>query len=150
VDRDVTRDPDRGTIGILVVEDHPVMRRMIEDYLGTETGMAVHGSVASAEEALRKMDENGEHAELALIDTSLPGMNGIELVRELTARHPRVRCVMYSGHAEPDYVKRALAEGAKGYILKDGSPSELPEGIRRVVQGEVYLSEPLRPAPREG
>lgn len=73
------------------------------------------------------------------VDTSLPDMNGIELVRRLLDRRPDILCLMYSGHEETFYVERALEAGARGYLVK-GNPRELPGAIRQVLNGGTYLS----------
>lgn len=135
---------DDLSIRILVVEDHPVMRLMIEDYLSGEAGLDVRVLVPSAEDALREIEADPRAVDVVLVDTSLPGMSGIELVEKLATHRPDLRCIMYSGHDGADTVQGAVASGARGYILKNGSPSELPRGIRRVAGGELYFSEPVR------
>lgn len=71
-------------------------------------------------------------------------MNGIVLVTELKASHPRLRCLMLSGHQETTYAQRALAAGAQSYVAK-GNPSELANAIEQVLAGDIYLSEGVRP-----
>ena len=97
---------------------------------------------ATAQEALAQIPTLA--VDLIVVDLSLPDMDGIQLVGELRARQPDLRCLMLSGHQERNYVERALAAGACGYIAK-GNPLELIEAIRRVLKGESYLSKTLRP-----
>lgn len=126
---------------IYVVEDHAVMRRALIDFIEDLSNFDVMGAAESAEEALAELD--GSAVDLVLVDTRLPGMDGIELVGELTSRWPRLRCLMLSGHGEDTYVDRAVEAGARGYILK-GDPDEIPDAMQRVLDGGVYFSEPLR------
>jgi DNA-binding NarL/FixJ family response regulator len=134
-------------IRVYVVEDHDIMREMIIEFVTRHSAIEAVGSAASAEQALEELDalEKGDDpgADLALVDTSLPEMNGIELVATLRERYPGLRCVMVSGHSELTYVRRALEAGAEGYILK-GDPYEFETAIERIVEGERYISGSLR------
>ena len=81
--------------------------------------------------------------DLVTVDISLPGMNGIDLVAQLQARRPGLLCIIISGHHEPGYIKRAFAEGARGYVAK-GNPMEIRTAIEQVLAGKIYLNESLR------
>lgn len=118
------------------------MRRALEQFLDDLSDFEVGGATETAEAALQALNGTA-NVDLALIDTRLPGMNGIELVKQLQARHPDLPCLMYSGHGETTYVEQALDAGARGYVLK-GDPDELPTAIRRVLNGEQHLSAPLQ------
>jgi DNA-binding NarL/FixJ family response regulator len=141
----------RAPCPTLLVEDHPLMRETLSEFLRELSAIELIGMVATAEEALSFCEE--QRPELALIDVSLPGMNGIDLVSELHARYPGMRCLMLSGHREVSYVERALANGASGYVLK-GDPSELLRAVDAVARGETYLSDTVRSGidarPRDG
>lgn len=126
---------------VYLVEDHEVMREMIGEFLEGRAGLTVAGCAATAGAAFAELE--ALHVELVLVDTSLPDMNGIELVRRLVDRRPDTLCLMYSGHGEAGYVERALEAGAKGYVVK-GNPRELPGAIQQVLDGGTYLSRPLR------
>ena len=117
------------------------MREMLRDFIGEELDLEVCGSAASGEEALESLKD--ADVDLVLVDVSLPKMSGIELVQQLQARRPELRCLMLSGHGESGYVQRSLAAGAKGYIMK-GNPYEIPEAITTVLDGGMYLSEQWR------
>jgi DNA-binding NarL/FixJ family response regulator len=131
---------------IYIIEDHPLMQRMICEFLNRIPDLHVCGSASTAQEALNQLPMAA--VDLALIDVSLPDMDGIHLVSELRAQQPTLRCLMLSGHQEQSYVQRALAVGACGYVAK-GNPLELVNAIRHVLKGERYVSESLRAIPLE-
>lgn len=126
---------------IYLVEDHPIMREMIGEFLTTREDLVVSGTAATALAAFRELEKL--EVEVVLVDTALPNMNGIELVRKLLARRSETRCLMYSGHTQQTYVRQALEAGARGYVVK-GSPRELVTAIHEVVDGGTYLSRKLR------
>lgn len=128
---------------IYIVEDHPAVREALCAFLERVPGLAVCGLAGSGEEALEDRTTRG--ADLALIDLSLPGMTGADLVRMLTARTPSLRCLMLSARSEPTAVRTALAAGACGYVVKD-DPDELVHAIRWVVNEGTYLSASIRAA----
>ena len=135
-----TTKEGRSAIRVYVVEDHMGMRMVLREFIEREAGLAVCGAAETAEEALEALARL--EADLALVDVSLPGMSGIDLVEVALERWPHLVFLMYSGHGETGYVKRALAVGARGYVLK-GDPYELPEAIRQVMRGERYVSAAL-------
>lgn len=128
-------------VRVFVVEDHPVMRDMLTEFLSLEGNIEVAGAVASAEAALEHFPE--PVPDLVLIDMSLPGMSGIELVKQLQSQQPGLRCAMLSGHGERHYVEQAFDCGACGYILK-GEPDELTQAIQRIITGHRYVSQELQ------
>lgn len=131
---------------ILIVEDHDTVAQMIARFVERYIGTAETKIVASAESALEYLagldhDPGGAPLpDLALIDVSLPGMSGIDLVGKLQAGYPKLRCLMLSGHKEPAYVRRSLEVGARGYVAK-GNPPAIVEGVKRVMEGKIYVSE---------
>lgn len=122
---------------ILVVEDHPYMAKVIKRYLQEKGAMDVAAVARTGQEALELLPQI--KVDLALVDVSLPVMNGIELVAEICQKYPELPCLMLSGHIAKQLVERSLAAGARGYIIKD-NPSAIIEGIRHVLDGEIYLS----------
>ena len=126
---------------ILLIEDHIEFANALQRLLNGKTGFQIIDVVQSAEDTLKKLPDL--KVDLILVDVSLPMMNGIDLVQQIHAEYPQLRCLMLSGHMTPKYVKRSLDVGARGYILKDDL-SGIREGIRRVLDGEIYLSEVLR------
>lgn len=120
---------------VFVVEDHPLMRAVMREFVADLPGMAIHATAASAEKAIEALDgAAGDHPDVLLVDVALPGMSGIELVRHVTSRWPDIRCIMLSGHLHPSYVERARAAGAVDYLPK-GKPEEVAEALRRLIPG---------------
>ncbi len=126
---------------ILVIEDHVVFGKALVRLLTEKANVDVVDVVRSGEEALEKLATL--NVDLALIDVSLPTMNGIQLVGRIHSLFPNLLCLMLSGHLTPFYVQRSLEAGARGYVLKDDIPGVL-EGVERVLKGEIYISNALR------
>ena len=126
-------------IRVFVVEDHPIMRDTLVDYLRV-TKLDVCGVAGSAEEALDGLGD--ANPDLVLLDLSLPGRSGLDLLTEIQSG-ACTPCIVLSGHREESYVGRAFAAGAKGYVLK-GQPGDIGDAIRAVLAGGVYLSGSLR------
>jgi DNA-binding NarL/FixJ family response regulator len=126
---------------ILIIEDHMLFANAIQRLLARQTDLEIVEIVQSGEEALKKLPEL--KVDLVLVDVSLPTMNGIDLVQQIRTEFPHLRCLMLSGHMTANYVKRALDVGASGYVLKDDVNGIL-EGIRRALDGEIYVSQALR------
>jgi DNA-binding NarL/FixJ family response regulator len=126
---------------ILVIEDHVVFGRALVRLLTEKTNVDTVEVVRSGEEALEKLATLD--VDLALVDVSLPTMNGIQLVAAIHQQFPDLRCLMLSGHMTPFYVQRSLDAGARGYVLKDDIPGVI-EGVERVLNGEIYISSALR------
>lgn len=113
------------------------MRQSLRAFMRRQADIDVCGEAATAEAALGQIDE--VRPDLVLIDVSLPGMSGLDLLELIRVRHPNLLCVMLSGHGERSHVDHALMAGARGYILK-GDTDELAGALRKVIQGETYLS----------
>lgn len=126
---------------ILIIEDHNVFASAIRRLLTGQPGLKVVDIVPSGEEALKKLP--GLVVDLVLVDVSLPTASGIEVVQQIRAEYPHLRCLMLSGHMSQIYVKRSLDVGAYGYILKDDVNGIL-EGIKRALAGEIYVSPALQ------
>jgi DNA-binding NarL/FixJ family response regulator len=126
---------------ILLVEDHAIFAGVLLRMLQERGHLDIAAVVKSAEEALEKIPDLD--VDLVLIDVSLPQRSGISLVIALQAKYPELPCVMLSGHVSQHYARSSLAAGARGYLVKDHA-NEILEGIERVLQGEIYVSEEVR------
>lgn len=128
-------------VRVYLVEDSKFMRESLVDFMEEFLGYEVKGTAGTAEEAQEQLD--GSTVDVVLVDTALPGMDGIELVGKLLKRWPALPCLMLSGHAESVYVERALEAGARGYVLK-GNPDEISEAVQVTLEGGTFLSAPLK------
>ena len=126
-------------IKIIVVEDSEVVRTGIIGLLNYEPDMEV---VASAENGFQAIEllEKGITADIILADLNMPKMDGIVLTEHITAAFPKAIVVIFTMHIRSEFVDKALNAGARGYLLKDGDFADIMEGIRKVVQGEIYVS----------
>lgn len=126
---------------IFIVDDHPIMRRGYASLIGREADLTVCGEAGSAQEALAAIGRCG--TELAIIDISLGGMSGIELIKHIRALYPQVLILVVSMHDETLYAERALAAGARGYLMKSEVDKTVIEAIRRILAGSYYLSDEM-------
>lgn len=126
---------------ILLVEDHAIFAQALLRILRERGQLEVKAIAGSAEEALEKISTLD--VDLVLVDVSLPHKSGIGLVAVLHEKYPSLLCVMLSGHLSQQHAHRALEAGARGYLVKDHA-DEILEGIKRVLQGEIYVSQALR------
>jgi DNA-binding NarL/FixJ family response regulator len=123
---------------VFVVDDHPIVCRGMIELLSNDCGLQPCGQADSAEKALREIVEL--KPDLVLLDLSLKGMSGIELIKTLRVRLPELPVLVVSMHDETIFAERALRAGAKGYIMKGEPPERLIEAVHRVLEGRVYLS----------
>jgi len=126
---------------ILLVEDHAGFAKALLNMLGQNQNLQVVAVARDAEEAFEKLRTLS--VDLVLVDFSLPDMTGIELLEKLRDAHPDLRCAILSGHLLPQHARRAIAIGARGYLIKD-DPLGILTGIQHILQGEIYVSEELR------
>ena len=126
---------------ILIVEDHAMMGRALTRVLDEHQDLHVVEIVSTAEIALEKLKKI--KVDLAIVDVSLPRMNGIDLVALLHKQYPALPCMMLSGHTGMQYVTRSLEAGARGYVVKDDIAG-IVEGIQAIMAGKTYVSENLR------
>ena len=124
----------------MLVEDHAVLRGILQEYVTNMAQVASCRTTANAEDALEDVAQS--EPDLMLIDLSLPGMSGIDLVRKLRKSHPELRCAILSGHRSLSYARQAMDAGARGYLLK-GDPSEIERGVAAIVDGRRFVSKGL-------
>lgn len=124
---------------IFIVEDHPVFREGMVQMLGSETGLEVCGEAGNAERAFPAIVRL--KPDLVLVDITLPGKSGLELIREIRAVDRTVKLLVVSMHDEAIYADRVLRAGADGYIMKQEDFPEIIRAIRDVLSGHIYVSE---------
>lgn len=127
---------------ILVVDDHPLFRRGVVQMTRRDPGLEVCGEANNAEEAMQAVREL--RPDIVLTDVSMPGANGIELVRMILSEDPNVAILVISMHDEAIYALRALRAGAKGYIMKEEALDHILEALKIIASGQVYLSAQFR------
>jgi DNA-binding NarL/FixJ family response regulator len=126
---------------VLIVDDHPAVREALAIRIGRQRDLEVCGEAADMSEALRLVAES--QPDVAVVDISLKTGNGIDLIKRIKGRNHHVRMLVWSMHSEALYAERALRAGALGYVNKDQATDRIVEAIRRVLAGEVYLSEAM-------
>ena len=126
---------------ILIVEDHAILGKALVRLLTEKVDHTVVTVVGSAEEAIEQLP--GLQVDMALVDVSLPKMNGIQLVGYLHEKYPQLPCLVITGHLIPFYLQRSMEAGARGYVLKDDVIGIL-EGVQTVLEGGTYVSKALR------
>lgn len=124
---------------ILIVDDHPVVREGLVQQLNRESDLEVCAQAANASQALEAVQRS--RPDLVLADISLPGRSGLELIREIRALSPRLPVLALSMHDESVFAERVLRAGGRGYVSKQAGPEQLAEAIRRVLDGQIYVSE---------
>jgi DNA-binding NarL/FixJ family response regulator len=123
---------------IVIVDDHPLFRKGLEQLIQSEDSFAVCGEANNAPEAMdviRKLNPD-----LAIVDLSLPGANGIELIKNIRAEFSKLPILVLSMHDESLYALRALRAGAEGYVMKHEAMANVIQAIREVFNGRPYLS----------
>jgi DNA-binding NarL/FixJ family response regulator len=123
---------------IVIVDDHPLFRKGLEQLIHSEDGFAVCGEANNAPEAMdviRKLNPD-----LAIVDLSLPGANGIELIKNIRAEFSKLPILVLSMHDESLYALRAMRAGAEGYVMKHEAMANVIQAIREVFNGRPYLS----------
>lgn len=130
-------------IGILLVDDHAVVREGYRRLLERRPDLRVEAEAGSAEEALQRLRERS--FDVIVLDLSLPGMSGIELTGRILQRQPQARILAFSMHRDPLFAAQALRAGALGYVTKSSSPDVLIQAVYRIAAGEKVLSPDIAP-----
>ncbi len=123
---------------ILLVDDHTLVRAGLRRILETQPGFTVVREVADGASALVAVEETAP--DVIVLDLSIPGPDGLEVLRTVKRRRPGTKVLVLTMHADPEYVDRAVREGADGYLLKDSAVSDLVQALKAVKAGEIYYS----------
>ncbi len=123
---------------IFIVDDHPIMRQGLGQLINHEPDLEVVGEAEDAATALSGVMET--KPDLVIIDISLPGKNGLELIKDIRAVQRQVALLVHSMHDESLYVERVLRAGAQGYIMKHEGGKKVMDAIRKVLSGDIYVS----------
>lgn len=128
-------------IRVLIADDHAVVREGLKRIVEGTGDISVEGEAGSGEELLRKIGNTP--CDVVVMDLAMPGMPGLEVLREIRRRKPQLPILILSMYPADQYAVRTLSDGASGYLHKGDPPSELVKAIRTVVRGRRYISEPV-------
>ncbi len=129
-------------IRVFIVDDHPVVRRGLAQFINSREGMEVCGDDADASTSISSI--NRTSPDVVIVDIRLKNTNGIDLIKAITTRYRKIKTLVLSMHDENEYVERALRAGASGYVLKTDPEDLIIEAINSALAGEIYLSSSLR------
>jgi DNA-binding NarL/FixJ family response regulator len=126
---------------ILIVDDHPIVCEGLTQLISHEADLEVVGDARDAGEALKKIEDL--QPDFVIVDISLTGKSGIDLMAEIRARHDHILMLALSMHGEALYVERALKAGARGYVTKGDATTVIVKAIRRILGGGIYVNEQI-------
>ncbi|MBO0798794.1 MAG: response regulator transcription factor [Blastocatellia bacterium] len=128
-------------ISIMLADDHPIVRQGLKALLESEQNFHLVGEVGDGLEAVRLAIRL--KPDVLITDVMMPGLNGLEVTRQVTKSLPQTKVVILSMYTDDSYVLEALKNGAAGYVLKDSQAADLVQAVREVAAGKKYLSPPL-------
>ncbi len=126
---------------VLIVDDHPVVREGLVQQINRDPDLEVCAQASNASQALGLVER--EKPDLVLADINLPGRNGLELIRDIRDLSPNLPVLVLSMHDESVFAERVLRAGGRGYVSKQADAEKLAEAIRRVLSGQIYVSETI-------
>ena len=128
-------------VSVLLADDHPIVRQGLRHLLEMQPDFKVVGEAADGLEASQMAERY--HPDVLVVDMMMPGLNGLEVTRQVRQRSPATRIIVLSMHNNDAYVLQALKRGASGYVLKDSGPAEVVQAVKQVMLGQRYLSASL-------
>ena len=126
-------------IRLLLADDHALVREGLKRILAAASDIEVVGEAPNGDETLALVKQHD--FDLALVDLSMPGLSGLDLIKRLRLEKPKLRILVLSMHGESQYAARALKAGASGYLTKDAAAAQLLGAIRKIAGGGVHISE---------
>ena len=133
------KNPHSDKTTILIVDDHPIVRQGLSELINHESDLVVCGQAEDSHEAIKAVREL--NPDMAIIDISLKETSGLELIKDIHAQYPNLPVLALSMHDENLYAERSLRAGAMGYIMKQEATENVIEAVRRILGGEIYVSE---------
>lgn len=133
---------DGEAIRVLLVDDHPVVRHGVAAMLAVRDDLTLVAAAATAAQARDRV--TARRPDVALVDIQLPDGDGVELIRELRSRDPRLACLVFTSYADDDAMYRSMLAGAAGYVVKDAPAEHLEDALRRAAAGEHLLERSAR------
>lgn len=137
-------------IGVMLVDDHAVVREGYRRLLALETDIHVTGEYANTDEVLAALQADAVSTQVLVMDLSMPGRDGLELLRRVRLWWPALQVLVFSMHDSPALVLQALRTGAMGYITKSSPPQDLVAAVRHAAQGQMVLSSDVADAVGHG
>jgi two-component system, NarL family, response regulator NreC len=128
-------------VSVLLADDHPIVRQGLRHLLEMQPDFKVVGEASDGLEASQMAERY--HPDVLVVDMMMPGLNGLEVTRQVRQRSPATRIIVLSMHNNDAYVLQALKRGASGYVLKDSGPGEVVQAVKQVMEGQRYLSASL-------
>lgn len=128
-------------INILIADDHPIVRKGLIEIIKEEPDMKVECEASTSSEAIENLREH--KIDIILLDISMPGKSGLDLIYDLLNEFPDIKILVLSGMSEEIFAKRVLKSGAFGFLNKESAPEKLVYAIRKVYSGKRYVSEKL-------
>lgn len=128
-----------AVIRVLLADDHEIVRDGLKRILAATADLQVAGEAASGDQALVLARANDY--DVAMLDLSMPGLSGIDLIKRLKAEKPALKLLVLSMHGEQQYAARALKAGASGYLTKDSAAEQLVGALRKIAAGGVHISD---------
>lgn len=126
------------TTRVVIADDHAIVREGLRRILEGQDGIEVAGEAVNGHEVMDRVRAGA--FDLLLLDLSMPGKSGIDLIRQVRDESPRLRILVLTMHEEDQYAVRAIRAGAQGYLTKESAPSQLVSAIRRIAEGRPYIS----------
>ena len=127
---------------VFIVDDHPIIRMMLEHIINLEPDFRVCGDAGDIPRAVKAIENS--KPDIAIVDISLGHSSGINLLKTLSRYYPDVSTLTYSMHDEFVYAERCLKAGAKGYIMKNEPPEKVVLALKKILEGEIYVSYKVR------
>lgn len=129
------------SVKVFIADDHPVFRRGLIDLIGSDSLFAIIGETDNGKKALELIKKL--QPDIALIDLSMPGMGGLEVIKEIRKDNPRIEFIILTIYNNEEYLSKAIDLDVKGYILKDNTEKDLLASMKAVARGEYYISSVL-------
>ena len=125
-------------IRVVIADDHTILREGLRQLLGSAPDIAIVAEAADGHEVMSRV--RSDEFDVLLLDMSMPGKSGIELIKQVKAERPKLRVLVLSMHEEQQYAVRALKAGASGYMTKDAAATQLVSAIRKVASGGAFIT----------
>jgi DNA-binding NarL/FixJ family response regulator len=142
------KPPRHGKAKVLIVDDHPTLRYGLAQLINQEPDLTMCGEAEDVREAFEAIEE--KKPDIVLADISLKTRNGLQLIKELKEKHAGLPVLVLTMHDESVYAERALRAGARGYIMKQEATGKVTDGIRKVLSGDLFVSDRMAQKMMEG